>query len=104
MLGVRGATPLEQRAYIAQASARGKGVCLMKILGEGRHAAQAEESLRVALDIPGAHSLTIGMVNEAQVRMAVQVASGKLVDEETRAVALQGAQVKWAQTFPDHYE
>jgi predicted aldo/keto reductase-like oxidoreductase len=104
MLGVRGATPFEQRVLLAKAAAKGKAVCLMKVLGEGRHAPQAEEYIRAALDIPGAHSITIGMINEAQVRMAVQVATGQIVPEEIRLAALKGAEVRWAQSYPDHYE
>jgi uncharacterized protein len=104
MLGVRGATAMQQRAYIAEAAAKGKAVCLMKVLGEGRAASQAEEYIRAALDIPGAHSLTIGMINEAQVRMAVMVANGEIVPEDIRYAARQGADVSWARTYPDHYD
>ncbi|MCL4535610.1 MAG: aldo/keto reductase [Bacteroidetes bacterium] len=104
MLGLRGATPDQQRAFIAEAGGKGKAVCLMKVLGEGRHAADAEECMRAALAIPGAAAFTVGMVNEAQVRMAVKVVAGEPVPEDLRSAALKGAEVEWARTFPDHYD
>lgn len=82
--GVLEGSMADMRELVREASAKGKGVYLMKVFAGGNLYASAREALEFALGIPEADSIAVGMQNLDEVIFNTAVASGEEIPADVR--------------------
>lgn len=66
-------TQEEIKSVLGEARANGKGVIGMKILGEGKHAAERETCLKFAMSLECIDAFTIGFLNAGELDDIIQI-------------------------------
>ncbi|MGE5559302.1 MAG: aldo/keto reductase [Bacillota bacterium] len=75
-MGIAGGGREDMLKAIRQASDCGKGIYAMKALAGGHLYRQAREALHYAFNIPGVHSVAVGMQTETEISYNCRIAEG----------------------------
>ncbi|OGO04789.1 MAG: hypothetical protein A2Y73_01985 [Chloroflexi bacterium RBG_13_56_8] len=72
--GARMRAPKEEVVPVLQeAHARGKGICVMKVLGCGALTSDPERAIQYILDLDCVHAMTIGHTDDSQLRENIEI-------------------------------
>lgn len=82
-MGILDGTPAEMAAAIAACSRSGKGIYAMKALAGGNLIAEARQSFRYVLGLPGVDGVAVGMLSAGEVEANLALFAGEEGDDAT---------------------
>lgn len=84
-IGIQDGSRQDMEEAIAESARLGMGVMAMKALGGGHLIGRREEALKYALQLPGVHSVAVGMQSEEEIACNVAIAEGRAFDPQLAA-------------------